>query len=474
MNIIYATSEVHPFLKTGGLADVSSVLPRELAKAGHTVRVVMPLYAQISDLYRRQMWYVGHFYLSLGGRREYVGVWEIVKEGVHWIFLDNEGYFYRDKPYGQDDDGIRFAYFAKATTQLIGYLNLEVDIVHANDWFCGLIPLYIKDFARGDVRYRKISSLLSIHNITYQGIFGFDVFEQTGLSLEYFHEEGVKFYQGINFMKAGIVYADAISTVSETYARELTYPFYGGELAGLIRKYQGKMKGIQNGIDIEEYNPKTDPVIAENYDFSTIEKKKNNKKDLQKRYGLEAKDWPLITMISRLVDIKGVDLVLSILEELLQEDLQFVVLGTGDPQAEKKFAALAAKYPHKMSAQLYFGNDESHRVYASGDFFLVPSITEPSGLSQMIAMRYGNIPIVRETGGLKDTVEAYDRFTGKGTGYRFANINAHELLFTIKEALEHYQTPIHQNLMKEAMSRDFSWDKAREEYLDLYRKIQKK
>lgn len=471
MNILFATSEVHPFLKTGGLADVSSVLPREIAKSGHQVKVVMPLYAQIPNHYKKLMWYVGYFYVDLGAQSYYVGLWEIQQEGVSWFFLDNEAFFYRDKPYGQEDDGLRFAYFAKACCQLISYMNWDIDIVHANDWFCGLLPLYIKDFAKGDGRYKDIRSLMTIHNITYQGVFGFDVFEQTGLSFDYFHEEGVKFYQGLNYMKAGIVYADAVSTVSKTYAKELTFPFYGGFLAGLLRKYEYKLTGIQNGIDIIEYDPMTDPYIKQNYNFGSIDKKIENKRDLQERLGLEKKDVPLITMVARLVDIKGVYLVLAILEELLQEDIQFVVLGTGEARAEEAFARLAARYPKKMSAQLYFSNEESHRVYAGGDFFLVPSETEPSGLSQMIAMHYGNIPIVRETGGLKDTVVAYNKFTGQGRGYRFLNINAHELLFTIKEALGNYGTKVHMGLVKEAMEEDFSWNQAKEEYLALYRSL---
>lgn len=473
MKIFYTTSESTPFIKTGGLADVSGSLPKAFASVGHDVSVVLPLYGQISHKYREMMEYIGSFYVDLQWRRQHVGVFKIVLDNVKYYFIDNEFYFKRESIYGQGDDGERFIYFSKACVSLLRFLDEKPDIVHSNDWHTGLVPLYIKDYSKGDYFYCDIKTAYTIHNIKYQGVFSAEILPLTGLSTEYFNEEGIKFYDAINMMKAGIVYCDLLTTVSETYSHEITYSYFGEGLDGIIRKHQNKLFGIVNGIDYDKYNPETDKLISYNYSSKDFSDKVKNKLELQRKYGLpEREDVPLIAMVTRLADLKGIDLLEYILGELLQEDVQFVVLGTGEKEYEDMLRFYERIFKDKMAARLYFSEEESHKIYSGSDLYLMPSIAEPCGISQLIAMRYGSLPIVRETGGLVDTVEAYNQYTGEGTGFRFSNINAHELLFTVKQASELFKNKEEFNkLIVSAMNKDFSWNTSRDDYLRLYEKI---
>ncbi|NLY19937.1 MAG: glycogen synthase GlgA [Tissierellia bacterium] len=473
MNIFFIASESTPYIKTGGLADVMGSLPKSIGKLGHDVSVVLPLYSQIGEEYRKDFDFIGYYYVDLDWRRQYVGVYTTKLDGVQFYFLDNEYYFKRYSIYGQEDDGERFAYFNKATVQLLKYLNIKPDIVHANDWHTGLVPLYIKDFARGDSFYNGIKTVFTIHNIKYQGVFPADMLKLTGLSVEYFHEDGLKFYDCINMMKAGIVYSDRLTTVSKTYAQEIMFPYFGEGLDGIIRKHRYKLSGIINGIDYEKYNSKTDDKIASNYDVNTVEIKTENKLKMQEMFGLPVnKDIPVFAMVSRLVDLKGIDLLTFILDEILAEDIQLVVLGTGDKKYEEIFKDYEYRYPDKMAARIYFNEAHSHIIYSGADILLMPSLAEPCGISQLISMRYGTVPLVRETGGLKDTVIPYNKYTGEGTGFGFSNINAHELLFAIRKAIEVYNDKDKfKELVHRDMMQDNSWTVSSNEYISLYENI---
>lgn len=476
MKIFYIAAEATPFVKTGGLADVAGSLPKAFAKKGEDVSVVIPLYGQIPFEYKEKMEYIGAYFVDLDWRRQHVGVFKLEKDGVKFYFIDNEFYFNRNSLYGQIDDGERLVYFSKAVVQLFRFLDEKPDIVHANDWHTGLIPLYIKDFAKGDAFYEDIKTVYTIHNIKYQGIFSaHGMLPLMGLSTEYFHEDGIKYYDAINMMKGGIVYSDLLTTVSKTYAHEITYPYFGEGLDGIIRKHERKLIGIVNGIDYDKYNPETDPMIFQNYNIDNLDKKVKNKTELQKLVGLPVReDVPVIAMVSRLVDLKGIDLLDYILGEMLQMDIQFIVLGTGEYRYEEMLRFYDRIFRDKMAARIYFSEDHSHKVYSGADLYLMPSIAEPCGISQLIAMRYGTVPIVRETGGLSDTIESYNKYTGEGTGFSFSNINAHEMLFTVKDAVEVYKDKdAFRNIMTQAMEADWSWKTSSEEYLENYRRIMK-
>ncbi len=473
MKILYVASEAAPFIKTGGLADVAGSLPKAIKNKSHDIRVIMPLYSAIGQEFKDKMEKDLEFYIDLGWRRQYVGVMSLEHNGVTHYFIDNEYYFKRSKIYGEYDDGERFIFFSKAVAIFLKAINFKADLVHANDWHSGLLPLYIKDFAKGDPFYKDMRSVFTIHNLKYQGIFDTSILESIGgLSIEYFQEDGLKYYEKINLMKSGIVYCDVLTTVSKSYSEEIKYEFFGEGLEGIIKKNEHKLVGIVNGIDYDIYNPQTDVKIKENYDFKSIGNKDINKKALQNLYGLEEKDVPVIAMVSRLVAMKGLDLVAHILDELLQEDIQFIVLGTGDIEYEDMFKYFQAKYPDKLRARIYFNEDESHLIYGGTDLFLMPSMAEPCGISQLIALRYGSIPIVREVGGLKDTVIPYNEYNGKGNGFSFKNFNAHELLNTLKYSLHIYRDKEKwEALIGQAMESKNSWEKSSKEYKKIYKKL---
>lgn len=473
MKVLYLTSEAVPFIKTGGLADVAGSLPKELKNLGVDIRVVLPLYETIDEKYKSMMEKVTEFYVDLDWKHQYAGIYQLDFDGVTYYFIDNKEYFSRSYPYGFGDDAERFIYFSKACTLLPKEINFKPDIIHSNDWHTAMVNVFVNDFRHGDSYYDDIRTLFTIHNLKYQGVFDPDVMRLAGLDGGYFNENDLKYYDAINFMKGGIIHATAVNTVSENYAREIHYPFYGEGLDGVIRQYDYKLSGIVNGIDYKQWNPKTDKLIDYNYDIKTIKNKNKNKLALQKQYDLpQREDVPMIGLVSRLNEMKGMDLVRYILDELLSEDIQFVVLGTGEYTYEEMFKYFAWKYPEKMAASIYFNSKESNKIYAASDFYLMPSISEPCGISQLIAMRYGSLPIVREAGGLKDTVIPYNEYTGEGTGYSFSNINAHELLFAIKNAISIYKDnpKAHQQLVKNAMNIDLDWLISAEKYLDLYEK----
>ncbi|MCI5839055.1 MAG: glycogen synthase GlgA [Peptoniphilaceae bacterium] len=475
MKVLYLTSECVPFIKTGGLADVAGSLPKILKKKGIDIRVVCPLYSIISDEYRKKMKKILEFYVDLDWKHQYTGVYEYKKDGVIYYFLDNMEYFDRPSPYGYGDDGERFIYFSKACTLLPKYLNWKPDIIHSNDWHSAMTNIFINDFRGGDPYYNDIRTLFTIHNLKYQGIFSPELLRLAGLSGSYFNENDLKYYDSINFMKGAIIHSTAFNTVSPNYAQEIQYPFYGESLDGVIRKYNFKLSGIVNGIDYEEWNPETDKNIVSNYSVKNFkEKKSKNKLDIQRLYSLpQREDVAMIGLVSRLTSMKGIDLIRYIMEELLQEDVQFVILGTGDYTYEEMFRYFEWKYPKKVSSRIYYNSKESNKIYAASDLFMMPSVSEPCGISQMISMRYGTLPIVREAGGLKNTVEPYNKYTKEGTGFSFANINAHELLFTTKKALDLYYNDkeTFNILVKNAMNKRLDWNKSADEYIELYNKI---
>lgn len=474
MKVLFLTSEADPFIKTGGLADVAGSLPKELVKKGIDIRVVMPLYSSIDDIYKNKMKKIKEFYVDLDWKHQYAGIYSLKWDNVEFYFIDNLEYFDRPNAYGYDDDAERFIFFSKASTLLGKEIDFKPDIIHANDWHTALVNIYVNDFRKGDKFFDDIRTLFTIHNLKYQGVFDSGYLTLTGLDGYYFNEHDLKYFDAINFMKGGIVHSTAFNTVSENYSEEIKYPFYGEGLDGVIREYQNKLSGIVNGIDYDLWNPKTDKNIYKNYDLKSIDKKIENKINLQKEYGLPVNpEVPMIAICSRLTSMKGFDLVRYILDELLQEDIQLVVLGTGDYTYEEMFKYFEWKYPEKVAARIYYDGNESHKLYAASDLFMMPSISEPCGISQLIAMRYGSLPIVREAGGLKDTVKAYNKYTGEGTGFSFENINAHELLFASKNAIDLYKNNKNafNKLIENAMNEKNDWEESSKKYIDLYKSI---
>ncbi|MDY3052605.1 MAG: glycogen synthase GlgA [Ndongobacter sp.] len=476
MNILYVASEAAPFIKTGGLADVAGALPKALCQKGMDCRLVMPLYSQIADEYKSQMQKIGEFWIDLGWKHEYCGILTMTFNGVTTYFLQNDYYFNRASLYGEGDDAERFIFFSKGATRLPKVLDFRVDILHANDWHSALVPVFVNDYRTGDSFYRDVRTVLTIHNLKYQGQFAPEMFYWTNLSGYYMSDYDLKFYQSLNFLKGGIVHANAVNTVSKTYAEEISYSFFGEGLDGVVRAYASKFYGIVNGLDYDVWNPASDEFLTRTYDVDSVLLRKENKRFLQQRYGLEIReDVPMFAMITRLTAMKGLDLLRYVLEELLQEDVQIVVLGTGEETYEEMFRYFAWKYPTKCAARLYYSNEQSHQIYSAADFFLMPSISEPCGISQMIAMRYGAVPLVREAGGLRDTVHPYNKYSGEGTGFSFSNINAHELLFAMKEAIRIYREEPEAlaHLQRNAMRERFDWSLAGEEYLSMYRSVLK-
>ncbi len=473
MNILFVAAEAAPFIKTGGLADVAGSLPKSINLLGSDCRVVLPLYGQIPATFRRQMHMIGHFDVSVGWKREYCGIFELEYEGTIYYFLDNEYYFKRPTIYGQLDDGERFIFFAKAAVRLPRVLDWPIDVLHANDWHAALAPVFLNDYRRGDPFYQDTRSLFTIHNLKYQGQFSPDLFFWTNLDPAYFSDYDLKFYDSMNFMKGAIVHATKVNTVSPTYAEEIHYPFFAEGLQNVINAYSWKLSGILNGIDTEVWDPSSDALLPLNYDADHLSERREIKRALQHLSGLPERDVPLIGMVTRLTAMKGLDLIRPILGELLQEDVQFLVLGSGDTEYEEMFRGFQSAFPHKMAARIHFSNEESHLVYGGADLFLMPSMVEPCGLSQMIAMRYGAVPIVRETGGLRDSVNPYHRETQSGEGFSFANINAHDMLYTIQGACKLYREDpeAFQNLQKRGMAKDLSWAVSSREYLNLYESL---
>lgn len=472
--IMFVASEAVPFIKTGGLADVVGALPKCFDKEYFDVRVIIPKYQCMKEEFKNQLQYVAHFYMDIGYRNEYVGILELEYEGIHFYFIDNEYYFSGYRPYGDIRfDLEKFAFFSKAALSILPVIDFKPDIIHCHDWQTGLIPVYLKDqFQLGDF-YREIKSVITIHNLRFQGTWDVKtVREITGLPDYFFTPDKLEAYKDANYLKGGIVFADAITTVSNTYAEEIKTEFYGEKLDGLLRARANSLRGIVNGIDYDEYDPATDPYITKTYDAKTFRKEKiKNKTALQRDLGLETDPKKMmIGVVSRLTDQKGFDLVSYIMDELCQDQVQIVILGTGEEHYENMFRHFAWKYNGKVSANIYYDEAMSHRIYASADAFLMPSLFEPCGLSQLMSLRYGTLPIVRETGGLKDTVEPYNEFENSGTGFSFKNFNAHEMLATIRYAEKVYYDKKREwnKMVDRAMARDYSWNSSAKQYEEMY------
>ena len=474
MKLLYVTAECWPFMKTGGLGDVSYALPKALKKEGVDVRVIMPKYATIPTYLKDQFKPVAEFSVNVGWRNQYCGIESMELDGVTFYFVDNEYYFKRhDNPsiYGHGDDPERFAFFSNAVLTAIGKLNFYPDVMNLNDWHTGMIPLLLKANYNYSEKYRNIKTVYTIHNLKYQGVFNKDVLEYDfGVSNHYFENGDVEFYGDLNVMKAGIVFADKVTTVSKTYVGEIQTEFYGEGLDGLLKSNSSKLEGILNGIDYDLNNPATDPNIFVNYDSKSIDKKVENKLKLQEILGLEVNpDIPLVGIVSRLTSQKGFDLINYMMPEMMRENLQMVVLGTGEHQYQSMFNYYDANFGNKLSARITFDSALAQQIYAASDIFLMPSLFEPCGIGQMLAMRYGAIPIVRETGGLRDTVTPYNQYTGEGNGFSFANYNAHEMFFTLQNAIRLYQDKnIWNNLVKNAMETDNSWKKSAQDYIRIF------
>ena len=476
MNVVFASAEAAPFVKTGGLGDVAGSLPAALQKAGANVIVMVPLYGTISDEYKSKMEHVTEFYVSLGWRNEYCGLERLIHNGVTYLFVDNKRYFDRDYPYGFFDDGERFAFFSKAITESLQYLpdGFKPDILHCNDWHTALAPVFLREFYQGMPLYENVSTIFSIHNIAFQGQFSAKVLEDIcGLA----HIPAAAYqltcgHDAINFMQGALNYSDAITTVSPTYAGEIQTPAYGEHLDGVLRRRREALQGIVNGIDTDHFNPETDPAIAQNFSVDDRSGKAVCKAKLQEELGLTVRDdQPLMTMVTRLTRQKGMDLVTYALDRILSNGVQVAVLGTGDYEYENALRYFASKYPGQMSARIQFDPTLSQRMYAGSDMFLMPSLFEPCGLSQMIAMRYGTLPVVRETGGLKDTVIPYNYETGEGTGFSFANFNGEEMGDAVFRGARLFwdNHDAWNNVVTQAMNQDFSWTRSASKYMDLYR-----
>ena len=475
--IVFATSEAVPFIKTGGLADVTGTLPKCFDKNEFDIRVILPKYACMKPEWKEKMQYMTHFYMDLGFRNCYVGILQMQYEGIQFYFIDNEYYFNGSKPYDSAPwDLEKFAFFSKAVLSILPVIDFRPDLIHCHDWQTGLVPVYLNDSFQQNEFFRGIKTVMTIHNLKFQGVWNIETVKYiTGLSDYYFVPDKLEAYYNANFLKGGIVFSDAVTTVSNTYAEEIKTPFYGEGLDGLMRAREKELCGIVNGIDYQIFDPESDSFITQNFNAETFALEKvKNKLQLQKDLGLkEDPQAMLIGIVSRLTDQKGFDLVKYIMEELCQDPIQLVILGTGEEHYENMFRYFAEKYPEKVAAQIFYDEPMSHRIYAASDAFLMPSFFEPCGLSQLMSLRYGTLPIVRETGGLKDTVEAYNEEEGTGTGFSFVNYNAHEMFDTIRRAERvFYEKKEEWNKMvKRAMTKDFSWNNSAHQYKELYNRL---
>ena len=474
--VLFAAFEAAPFSKTGGLGDVAGALPPALGRSGCDVRVIVPKLSVIPKKYRDQMEPVATFTVSLSWRQLYCGIEKLEFNGVTYYFVDNEFYFYRDKVYGCGDDAERVAYFSMAILESMKYVeDLDCDVLHCNDWHTAMVPVFLHELYWGDPRYEKVKTIFSIHNLKFQGIFDRGIIgDVLGLHEKPAAVSQLAYGGAVNMMKGALLYSDILSTVSPTYAEEIKTDYFGENLDYIFNRRCESLYGILNGIEVEEYDPAGDEMLPYRFTKDDLSGKAKNKAALQEKIGLEINpDKPLVVMISRLTEQKGLDLLLRILDELLGQEVQVAVLGTGDSFYEAALRSFEEWHKGKMCSYLAFDPALSHLFYAGADMLVMPSRFEPCGLSQMIAMRYGTLPVVRETGGLKDSVIPYNKYTGEGTGFSFANFNAHELLFVLKDAiaLYHNDKQAWQSLMHQAMTTDVSWDRHALEYMELYHKL---
>lgn len=470
MKVLYATSEAYPFAMSGGLADVAGALPKALRKRLVGCRVIMPLYDTISEELRAKMNFITSITVPVSWRRQYCGIFEARHDGVIYYLIDNQYYFKRDSLYGFYDDAERFAFFSRAVLEVIPYIDYTPDIIHCNDWQTAMVPVYLDRFYKHDPKYANIKTVYTIHNIQYQGKYGNELIgDVLGLPDE---DAGLVTYDGcVNLMKAAIQCSEKVTTVSPTYAKEILDPFFSHGLDGILKEYTYKLCGIVNGIDTVVYDPETDPNIYAHYNAEDFSKKAVNKQELQREMGLPEKaDTPVIGIVSRLVGHKGFDLVKRVFEEMLQWDVQFAILGSGEMEFETFFYEMAIKYPEKVSFKLGFIPALARKIYAGADIFLMPSKSEPCGLAQMIALRYGTIPIVRKTGGLNDTIS--DSGDGKGNGFTFESYNAHDMKNSVERAIQGYKDKDGWNILKKrAMDCDNSWNTSAGSYIGLYKEL---
>jgi len=470
MKVLYVTSEAGPFLRTGGLGDVAAALPSALVKEKQDVRIIMPLYEAINDKFRQTMRFLGSKVVSLGWRQQYAGVFFCEFQGVKYYFIDNEYYFKRFGVYGHFDDGERFAFFSKAVLEVLPLIEFFPDVIHCNDWQTGLVPVMLDAFYRLIDGYKGIKTVLTIHNIEFQGKMDksviYDVF---GLPAEFCSV--VEYANCANMLKAGIERANAVTTVSQTYSQEIMHPFFAYGLQDILSQRAFKISGIVNGIDVEKYDPSKDKALFSNFNTKTASTKRPaNKAGLQKLLHLPASSNPLIGMVTRLTTQKGMDLIMEVIEQILSMDIQLGILGTGDWKYETALQEIAKRYSNKLSVVINFSEDIASKIYGGSDMFLMPSKFEPCGLSQMLAMRYGSVPIVRETGGLKDTVPAFNPEQKTGTGFTFKTYNAYDMLDAIRRAVSAFENKEEWGIIVEnAMEGNYSWKNSAKQYLDLYK-----
>ena len=475
MKILFATSEAVPFCKTGGLADVLGSLPKALAAAGEETAVIMPLYNKVRDEFGDELRYLGYTYVDLAWRHEYCGVFRTERDGVSFFFLDNRRYFDRPRLYGEFDDAERFAFFSRAVTLVADITGFSPDIIHANDWQTALIPVYIADENARSGRFSGVRTVFTVHNVEYQGRFGAEVLTDVcGLNEGWLADGTLAFSGDLDLMKGALITADAVTTVSPTYARELLSPEGAHGLDAVFRLLGGKLSGVLNGIDTEDYDPATDKAISPHYAVGRMAGKAKNKEKLQGRLGMELRpETPLIVMVSRLVAHKGLDLVREVGDELLRDDVQLAVLGTGEGEYERYLEELSRRHAGRMCFYRGYDAQLARQMYAGADLFLMPSRSEPCGLSQLIAMRYGAVPVVRETGGLRDTVHAFEDWCGKGNGFTFAAYNAGDMLYVLRQACALYREDKKKfsRVRRNAMTDDHGWARSALEYRTLYRRL---
>ena len=475
MNILYVTSEAAPFCKTGGLADVSGSLPQALAANGDKVSVILPLYQSVADRFHEELRFEKWTYVRLSWRSVYCGLFSAERDGVTWYFVDNEYYFRRPELYGYYDDAERFGYFSRAVTELLRELPDKPDVVHCNDWQTALVPIYIRDEAARDDFYKSFRTVLTIHNIEYQGRYGRELLGDLFGLAPGWYDDGTLAYEGdINLLKGAILMADAVTAVSPTYAQELKYAYFAHGLEGVVSMRGDRLYGVLNGMDMKSYDPAADSSIVAPYSAADLGGKAKCKEQLQQTIGLQVRpETPIVAMVTRLVPHKGLDLVCETLDSIMEKDVQFAVLGKGDAQFEAFFNYACQRYPGRVAVYLGYSDALARQMYAGADLFLMPSKSEPCGLSQMISMRYGTVPVVRETGGLKDTVHAYDPWTGEGNGFSFANYSAGDMCHVVCEAVDlyHNNPTAFKTLRSRGMNEDFSWQRSAEEYQEIYNTI---
>ncbi|OLN21678.1 starch synthase [Domibacillus antri] len=474
MKVMFAVSECVPFVKSGGLADVAGALPKELAKLGVDVRVMMPNYSMIPDQYRNEMKKVAEFTVQVGWRKQYCGIFELVQDGITYYFIDNLYYFRRDGLYGHYDDGERFSYLTRAVLDSLYHIDFYPDILHCHDWHAAMIPFMLKVEHQHRPGYEKIKTVFTIHNLMFQGIFPPEaVTDLLNLHSHHYQSGQLEFNGNTNFMKGALIASDAITTVSPTYRNEILNPYFGERLEGVLKERQEDLTGILNGVDYSIYNPETNEAVVP-YHTGDMAGKAENKRRLQEFFHLPVRDdVPVIGLVSRLTKQKGLDLVTHVFHEMMEDDIQFVLLGSGDAEFEHFFREMEWTYKEKVRSYIGFNEKLAHQVYAGADLFLMPSQFEPCGLGQLIAMKYGALPIVRETGGLNDTVRSYNEETGRGNGFSFSSFNAHDMLNTFRRAVYFYRhkPDIWAKIVEEAMKEDYSWSQSAQDYLRLYEDV---